>query len=146
MTIIYPLVKETIYKIKSSNEIQNKFTLLIVGGSQGANIFDKNLKNICVSLSKENSIRIIQQTNEKNVRSLKDFYSKNDLENKIFSFDKNLFNYIQQADLCITRAGASTLAELSVMNVPFVAIPLPTSKDNHPVSYTHLTLPTKRIV
>ena len=56
---------------------------------------------------------------------------KNNLENKIFSFDKNLSNYIQQADLCITRAGASTLAELSVMNVPFVAIPLPTSKDNH---------------
>ena len=99
MTIIYPLVKETIYKIKSSNEIKNKFTLLIVGGSQGANIFDKNLKDICVSISKKNSIRIIQQTNEKNVNSLKDFYTKNDLENKIFSFDKNLSNYIQQADL-----------------------------------------------
>ena len=131
MTIIYPLVKETIYKIKPSNEIKNKFTLLIVGGSQGANIFDKNLKDVCVSISKKNSIRIIQQTNEKNVNSLSDFYSKNDLENKIFSFDKNLSNYIQQADLCITRAGASTLAELSVMNVPFIAVPLPTSKDNH---------------
>jgi len=131
MKIIHPLVKETIYKIKSSNEIKNKFTLLIVGGSQGANIFDKSLKDICVNISKKNSIRIIQQTNEKNVNFLSDFYSKNNLENKIFSFDKNLSNYIQQADLCITRAGASTLAELSVMNVPFVAIPLPTSKDNH---------------
>ena len=36
-----------------------------------------------------------------------------------------------QSDICITRAGATTLAELSFLNVPFIAIPLPSSKDNH---------------
>ena len=53
------------------------------------------------------------------------------IENKIFSFDKNLSNNIREADLCITRAGASTLAELSVTNTPFIAVPLPSSRDNH---------------
>ena len=48
-----------------------------------------------------------------------------------FSFDRNFVNIIQQADLCLTRAGASTLGELSVLNIPFIAVPLPTSKDNH---------------
>jgi UDP-N-acetylglucosamine--N-acetylmuramyl-(pentapeptide) pyrophosphoryl-undecaprenol N-acetylglucosamine transferase len=62
---------------------------------------------------------------------LNDYYLKNKIENIIFSFDKNFAKYVQQADLCITRAGASTLAELSLMNVPFIAVPLPTSKDNH---------------
>ena len=38
---------------------------------------------------------------------------------------------MSEADLCITRSGASTLAELSVLNIPFIAIPLPSSKDNH---------------
>ena len=33
--------------------------------------------------------------------------------------------------MCITRAGASTLAELVFLNLPHIAIPLPTSKDNH---------------
>ena len=33
--------------------------------------------------------------------------------------------------MCITRAGASSLAELSLLKIPFIAIPLPTSKDNH---------------
>ena len=46
-------------------------------------------------------------------------------------FKKDLITNIQQADLCITRAGASTLAELSLMNIPFIAVPLPKSKDNH---------------
>ena len=38
---------------------------------------------------------------------------------------------VQGTDFCITRAGASTLAELSILNIPFLAIPLPSSKDNH---------------
>ena len=129
--IINPLVRENIYSLKSYDETHDKFTLLIVGGSQGANIFDKNLKNFVVNISKKKSIKVIQQTNEKNIAFLKNFYSKNNIENKIFSFDKNFFNSFKQTDICITRAGASTLAELSVMNIPFIAVPLPTSKDNH---------------
>ena len=47
------------------------------------------------------------------------------------SYKKNLIDLIKEVDLCITRAGASTLAELSISNIPFIAVPLPTSKDNH---------------
>ena len=59
------------------------------------------------------------------------FYSENKIKNFIFSFNQNLREIIQDSDLCITRAGASTLAELSILNIPFLAVPLPTSKDNH---------------
>ena len=128
---INPLVKKNIYELKSLNKPNDKFTLLIVGGSQGANIFDGNLKSLIVNISKKRSIKVIQQTNNKNISYLNDYYLKNNIENKIFSFDKNFANYVHQSDICITRAGASTLAELSFMNVPFIAVPLPTSKDNH---------------
>ena len=129
--IINPLVKKKIYGLKPLNNFENKFTLLIVGGSQGANVFDNNLKDLIVKISKKKTIKIIHQTSENNVSALNSYYSKNDIENVIFSFSKNFVHYIQQSDLCISRAGASTLAELSVMNVPFIAVPLPTSKDNH---------------
>ncbi len=131
ISMINPLVKKSFYDLKQSTSFKDKISLLIVGGSQGANIFDKNLKNSIVNISKKNSIRIIQQTSNKNVSSLSNFYLKNNIENKVFSFEKNFANIIEQADLCITRAGASTLAELSVSNLPFIAVPLPTSKDNH---------------
>ena len=131
IVVISPLVKEHIYETQPINDIKNKFTLLIVGGSQGAKIFDENLKNSIVKISKKNQIKILQQTNENNISNLNYFYTKNNIENEIFSFDKNFINMIKQADLCITRGGASTLAELSVMNIPFIAVPLPTSKDNH---------------
>ena len=55
---IKPLVKENIYKIKELRKENEKFTILIIGGSQGANIFDKNLKNILVNISKKHSIKL----------------------------------------------------------------------------------------
>ncbi len=131
ITVIDPLVKKDIYDLNTINKDKSHFTLLIVGGSQGAKIFDKNLKNSVIEISKKYSIKVIQQTNEKNISFLSDFYSKNNIENKIFSFDKNFSDYMQKADLCITRAGASTLAELSLLNIPFLVVPLPTAKDNH---------------
>ena len=33
--------------------------------------------------------------------------------------------------MCITRAGASTLSELTFLNIPFIAVPYALAKDNH---------------
>ena len=131
LVIINPLVRKEYYSTKYKELSKNKFNLLIVGGSQGATIFDNKLKNLIVGLSKEFSIRIIQQTNKKNITKLKDFYNKNNVENLIFNYNNNFIDIVSEADLCITRAGATTLAELSIMHKPFIAIPLPSSKDNH---------------
>ena len=128
---IFPLVRKKIYNLQSISQTKNKFTILIVGGSQSANIFNGHLKNVLVKLSKNFQIKIIHQTNENNIDNLKDFYMKNNLENEIFSFKDDFSEIIKQVDLSITRAGASTLAELSLLYIPFIAVPLPSSKDNH---------------
>ncbi len=129
--ITYPLVRNEFYKTKTHKINNNKFRLLIVGGSQGASIFDKNLKETILNISKKFSIKVIQQTHLNNIFSLKEFYSKNNVESDIFNYDKNFIDKVAGTDLCITRAGATTLAELSILNVPFIAVPLPNSKDNH---------------
>ena len=67
----------------------------MIGGSQGANIFDRGLKDKLVNLSKEFSIKIIQQTSKKNILNLSEYYSKNNIENVIFDFEKNLINKIR---------------------------------------------------
>ena len=128
--IIHPLVREKIYKINNVTSREDKLNLLIVGGSQGASIFDKIKKRI-VEISKKFPIRITHQTSKNNILSLKDFYQKNNVECSIFDFDQNFEKILVKSDLCITRAGATTLAELSTLNIPFIAVPLPSSKDNH---------------
>ena len=46
-------------------------------------------------------------------------------------FSYSLDNIFKKTDFCITRAGASTLAELVYFEIPFLTIPFPYSKDNH---------------
>ncbi len=131
LKIINPLIRKKYYKEKLKEDDNEKFTLIIIGGSQGAQIFDKILHNSIIKVSKIKPLKVIHQTNNKNVNTLKNLYSENKIDNIVFSFDKNLNLLIDQANLCITRAGASSLAEISLSKKPFIAIPLPNSKDNH---------------
>jgi UDP-N-acetylglucosamine--N-acetylmuramyl-(pentapeptide) pyrophosphoryl-undecaprenol N-acetylglucosamine transferase len=131
LNIINPLIREKYYNKKSKKNNNNKFTLIIIGGSQGAQIFDKILHESIIKVSKFKTLKVIHQTNQKNIDNLKNLYLENNIESTVFSYDQNLNLLIDQADLCITRSGASSLAEISLSEKPFIAIPLPSSKDNH---------------
>jgi UDP-N-acetylglucosamine--N-acetylmuramyl-(pentapeptide) pyrophosphoryl-undecaprenol N-acetylglucosamine transferase len=128
---INPLIRKKYYKNNLKKKKNEIFTVIIIGGSQGAKIFDEMLHESITKISKFKSLKVIHQTNQKNINTLKNFYSENKIDNIVFNFDQNLNALLDQADLCITRAGASSLAEISLLNVPFITIPLPTSKDNH---------------
>ena len=131
LKITNPLIRKKYYNKKLKENDNEKFTLIIIGGSQGAQIFDKILHQSIINVSKIKSLKVIHQTNQKNIGVLKNLYLENKIDSSVFSFDQNLNLLINQADLCITRAGASSLAEISLSRKPFIAIPLPSSKDNH---------------
>ena len=86
---------------------------------------------ILINISKTCSLKVIHQTSRKNTNLLKNFYKENKIESTVFSFDQKLNELLKQSDICITRGGASSLAELSLLKIPFIVIPLPSSKDNH---------------
>ncbi len=129
--LIKPLVSKVFYQLNAIIKKKNKFCFLIFGGSQGAKIFDELIKEVMLDVSKNFSIEVIQQTSKDNIKNLKYFYDSINIENKIFSFEKNFVNLINKSDLCISRAGATSLAEISILKKPFVAIPLPSAKDDH---------------
>ncbi len=131
LTSINPLIRKKYYQTNQIKKNNNFFTIIIIGGSQGAKIFDELLNKIFVNVAKKITLRVIHQTSKKNINFLRNFYIQNNIENKVFNFDQNLNELLQQSDFCITRAGASSMAELSYLKIPFVAIPLPSSKDNH---------------
>ena len=129
--IIKPFIRKKYYEANLYKKDVNLFTIMIIGGSQGAKIFDTLINETILSISKSCSINVIHQTSRENINYLKNFYKINNIESNVFSFDQNLNELMKQSDLCISRSGASSLAEMSLMNVPFIAIPLPSSKDNH---------------
>ncbi len=131
--LIDSLLRKEFYSFtsKNNNEIKNEINLLIIGGSQGAEAFDNKLKKSIISLSKKYKLNVSQQTSFQNKKNLEDFYSQNNISYQLFNFEENILKLISNANLCITRAGASTLSELTYLNIPFLAIPYPFAKDNH---------------
>ena len=129
IVMLEPIVRN-IFKKKNENNIKI-FQLMIIGGSQGAKIFNKYFHQTIFQLSKKINLKIIHQTNKDNINFLKRFYNKYSIKNKVFSFENNFFKLIKNCDFCITRGGSSTLAELFVLKIPFLVIPLQNSKDNH---------------
>ena len=131
IVLIEPLVRLIFYEKSNRYLKKDKFNFLVIGGSQGANIFDFEINESFYEISKSFPIKVTHQTSEQNVEKLKDFYLKHNIDSHVFSYDSNFFNLVNEIDFCVTRGGASTLAELSLMNIPFLVVPLPTAKDNH---------------
>jgi len=103
-----------------------------MGGSQSAKIFGEILPNIMAQCIENGfKIRIYQQCLNEQMDQLKQIYEKFKFEFELFSFSESLTKYYEKVDLAITRSGASSLAELVNLRIPFVAVPLPSSADNH---------------
>ena len=119
------------YKLLKKNNINSKKTILILGGSQGAEIFGEVIPEAILQLTKHYKIKIIQQSLMEQKNKIKNFYNKNNIENYIFSYDENIFTLMSKADLAISRCGASSAGELEFLGIPFIAIPYPFAKDNH---------------
>ena len=126
-------LKKEIYNFTNTNTdtLKKKITLLIVGGSQGAKIFDEEIKQTILDLSKKFQLFVYQQVTFKEIKNLEKFYNIHNIEYKIFDFDKKIFEYMSKANLAITRSGASMLAELAFLQVPGIVIPYPHAKDDH---------------
>ena len=115
--------------IKNNNG--GKFSILILGGSQGAEIFGDIVPKVVLDIVTNCRINIIQQAVPEQVNEIKNIYNENKIENYVFSFHEDIFELMSKADLAISRCGSSTLGELEYLGIPFIAIPYPFAKDNH---------------
>tara|TARA_Y100000590_G_scaffold69466_1_gene75829 strand:+ start:740 stop:1819 length:1080 start_codon:yes stop_codon:yes gene_type:complete len=114
------------------NDADNSFSILVLGGSQGAEIFGKTIPPVIkMIVNKGYKIKIIQQCIGDQKKSIVNYYLKNNIDNYVFSFDENIFQLMLSSNLAITRCGASAIAELAQTLTPFIAVPLPNSIDNH---------------
>ncbi len=129
------LLREEIFKLEKKNNDFKKIkelTVLIIGGSQSAKIFGERIPEIIIRCHKQNiKFKVIQQCLENQINNIEKIYKENEIDYNLFSFSENLFKYYLKADIVITRSGASSLAELINLRIPFISIPLPSSADGH---------------
>ena len=123
----YP-VKEIFYKTaRVRHELK---TIVFLGGSHGA----KAINDLALSVAKDLSsagIKILHQAGEADFKRVESEYKSLGIEVELYGFTKELATMIQRADLAISRAGASTLWELTTNGCPAFYVPYPYAAGDH---------------
>jgi UDP-N-acetylglucosamine--N-acetylmuramyl-(pentapeptide) pyrophosphoryl-undecaprenol N-acetylglucosamine transferase len=106
--------------------------VLIFGGSQGAHAINMAMVAAAPKLAAHHGrLAITHQTGERDLALVRDEYQRAGLEARVEPFLFTMDREIKQADFVVSRAGATTLAELTAAGKPAVLIPLPTAADDH---------------
>ncbi len=123
----YP-VKEIYYKnARVRDELK---TIIFLGGSHGAKTINDLALHVAHKLRKMD-IKIIHQAGEADYERVKQEYEKLGVAVELYAFTKNLSELITRADLAVSRAGASTLWELTANGCPAFFIPYPYAAGDH---------------
>jgi len=107
------------------------FTVLVVGGSQGAQPINLAVAEALPFLKDVRDVRFVHQTGERYVEDMRQAYAGAGIEARVEAFFDDMASLYEQADMIICRAGATTVAEISVAGKAAVFIPFPFAADDH---------------
>lgn len=128
-------VRANILKLAGMTNVprQSKKTLLILGGSQGARAVNTIVTKALSTFGEEmlSTMRVIHQTGDRDVDLVRETYRKIGIEAEVESFFTSMEKIYSEADLLVSRAGATTLSEIAVLGKPAILIPYPYAADNH---------------
>ncbi|MCS7215913.1 MAG: undecaprenyldiphospho-muramoylpentapeptide beta-N-acetylglucosaminyltransferase [Thermodesulfovibrio sp.] len=117
---------------KLFNMDEEKITLLVLGGSLGARKINKAMtEGLSYLIPLKNKIQIIHQTGEFDYSWVLKEYNNLSFKAKVLPFIYDMVEAYSVADLVISRAGASTVAELTALGKASILIPYPYAAYNH---------------
>ena len=118
---------------KFTNNSPGKFKILVLGGSQDASLVSELVYEAIIKLPEKirKRVSVIHQCRKDDIRNIEEKYSCSSVDSMTKAFFENVFEHFNAANLVISRAGASTLAELCIFGRPSILIPLPTAVGNH---------------
>ncbi len=127
-------VRNEILKLAANNvpkQENGRFTVMIAGGSQGAQAVNQAMVDALPQLKGTAKIRFIHQTGPIDEMWVKHAYIKQGIDANIRAFFNNMADLYQEADLLICRAGATTVAEITAVGKAAVFVPFPFAADDH---------------
>jgi UDP-N-acetylglucosamine--N-acetylmuramyl-(pentapeptide) pyrophosphoryl-undecaprenol N-acetylglucosamine transferase len=106
--------------------------LLILGGSQGARSLNRIVCNALVQLSGNLAgWEIVHQTGPADAATVREQYARTTLPVTVHEFIEDLGRLYRATDVVVSRAGATTLAELACCGLPAVLVPFPHAARDH---------------
>jgi UDP-N-acetylglucosamine--N-acetylmuramyl-(pentapeptide) pyrophosphoryl-undecaprenol N-acetylglucosamine transferase len=104
--------------------------VLIFGGSQGAHAINMAMVEAAPRLA-DGRLAVTHQTGERDLESVRAAYRKAGVDARVEPFLYEMDREMTAADVVVSRAGATTIAELTAAGKAAVLIPLPTAADDH---------------
>jgi UDP-N-acetylglucosamine--N-acetylmuramyl-(pentapeptide) pyrophosphoryl-undecaprenol N-acetylglucosamine transferase len=106
--------------------------LLVFGGSQGARFFSEMVPEAVARLPEpvRRRLAITQQARPEDEARVKTRYAELGVSADVAPFFSDLPRRMADAHLVLSRAGASTVLELSVIGRPSILVPLPHALDD----------------
>ncbi len=125
-------VRHEFFAIEPKQRTGN-FHVLIFGGSQGARAINNAMTDALEHLVPfADRLTITHQTGESDFERIRSAYAGSAFANAdVRPFISDIFNEFGEADLIISRAGATTCAELAAAGKASIMVPLPTAADDH---------------
>jgi UDP-N-acetylglucosamine--N-acetylmuramyl-(pentapeptide) pyrophosphoryl-undecaprenol N-acetylglucosamine transferase len=126
-------VRREFFDIPAKSREDTRFSLLVFGGSQGA----RGINNAMVAalpLLKEHQglLSITHQTGELDYETVRAGYDEAGWKDaNVRRYINDMVSEFASADLIVSRAGATTCAELAAAGKAAIMIPLPTAADDH---------------
>lgn len=120
-------VQDKACAIDSLGMRHNKFTILVIGGSQGSETINSVAIDMFSNMERQrrDRIQVIHISGEKDYERLKKEYQGAGISCKLHSFFKDMSTLYSATDISISRAGASVIFELCAHRIPSILIPYP---------------------
>ena len=128
-----PVREKILQQAQVERTEKKKQTILVLGGSQGAHAVNLLMADTLCGEHGErlSGFSIIHQTGLADEKEIRQRYQDAGIDAQVSAFFQNMDEIYAQADLCLSRAGATTLSELAVLGKPAILIPFPYAADNH---------------
>lgn len=107
--------------------------VLVIGGSQGARILSDVIPPAIASLPMEmlRNLRVSHQARDEDEERVAKFYADNGVQAEVQPFFQDVPRRMTEAQLVISRSGASSVADLSVIGRPSILIPFAAATGDH---------------
>jgi UDP-N-acetylglucosamine--N-acetylmuramyl-(pentapeptide) pyrophosphoryl-undecaprenol N-acetylglucosamine transferase len=111
----------------------DRLRLLVLGGSLGARVFSDIVPAALTGLpdALRGRLDVVQQCRPEDLDRVRAAYAAASLAPDLSAFFPDVADRLAAAHLVIARAGASTVAELTVAGRPSILVPLPGAIDDH---------------
>jgi UDP-N-acetylglucosamine--N-acetylmuramyl-(pentapeptide) pyrophosphoryl-undecaprenol N-acetylglucosamine transferase len=124
------------------SERNRERTLLVLGGSGGAKTLNQHVPwalykagigkpGIDTADDPRGGWRILHQSGERDALATGELYRRLGLDATVVPFIGDMRAALSEADLAVSRAGGTTLAEFAAFGVPAILLPYPHAADDH---------------